>query len=399
MTLKATVIGGSLGGLIAGLALRRAGIEVSIYERNATSLESRGAGLRVQPVMVRIFSEVLGIDLGEVSTSASRVRYIDRQDRTLHEIDTHVSYTSWSSLYALLRSRFGNDRYHLGHELQSFSQDAHGTTARFGNGYVANADLLVFADGINSTGRQWLAPKTRSVYSGYICWRGYVETDALSPRSRAALGDTMTIALLNPGHAHVYPIPGNAAHAGEPHDCFNYVLYRNLAPGPDFARTMTDRSGTLRLSSVPPGAVRPEIVDELRAYARAALPPSVAELVEQTPAPFIQTIADVHADTMAVGRACLIGDAASGGRPHLGAATAKATINAHALARALSNGSHDVAGALARWAPAQLRLSQRMLARNRELGNRLQQRADSRPSDTGIRPGIDDLVAEALVTD
>ena len=42
---RAVVIGGSIGGLFAGLFLRKVGWEVSIHERAGEELGSRGAGI------------------------------------------------------------------------------------------------------------------------------------------------------------------------------------------------------------------------------------------------------------------------------------------------------------------------------------------------------------------
>ena len=48
--LQVAVAGGSIGGLCAGLALHRiAGAEVVIYERHVGEVETRGAGIVVQP--------------------------------------------------------------------------------------------------------------------------------------------------------------------------------------------------------------------------------------------------------------------------------------------------------------------------------------------------------------
>ena len=42
---QAVVIGGSLGGLFAGLLLRSIGWDVDIYERSPHDLDSRGGGI------------------------------------------------------------------------------------------------------------------------------------------------------------------------------------------------------------------------------------------------------------------------------------------------------------------------------------------------------------------
>src|SRR4029453_9904975 len=68
--------------------------------------------------------------------------------------------------------------------------------------------------------------------------------------------------------------------------------------------------------SVHPGRVQQRFVDELRATAAATLPPAMAEVVQATEQPYVQTVMDVRVPHMAIGRAALIGDGAFGARPH-----------------------------------------------------------------------------------
>ena len=113
-------------------------------------------------------------------------------------------------------------------------------------------------------------------------------------------------------------------------------------------------------------------MERLREDAISQLPPAAAELVLRTERPFVQVIADVEVPQMVFGRACLLGDAAFGGRPHLGAATAKAAVNAWALADSLAECGWDVERALADWGRSQLTLGQEYINSARELGRRLQ---------------------------
>ena len=46
---RVAVAGGSIGGLCAGLALHGAGFDVQVYEQHTGAMETRGAGIVVQP--------------------------------------------------------------------------------------------------------------------------------------------------------------------------------------------------------------------------------------------------------------------------------------------------------------------------------------------------------------
>ena len=52
---RAIIIGGSLGGLFAGVLLESIGWSVDIYERSPSSLASRGGGIVLQPEILQAF--------------------------------------------------------------------------------------------------------------------------------------------------------------------------------------------------------------------------------------------------------------------------------------------------------------------------------------------------------
>src|SRR6516164_1277011 len=80
-TRRALVVGGSLGGLIAAHMLRGAGWDVTVFERNAEELASRGVGLGTHPQLIAILKRA-GIDfdesMGIKPPRADRVRAADR---------------------------------------------------------------------------------------------------------------------------------------------------------------------------------------------------------------------------------------------------------------------------------------------------------------------------------
>ena len=54
--MRAVIVGGSLGGLLAGNMLRSIGWEVDIYERSGDDLASRGAGIGVKTEMTAVLN-------------------------------------------------------------------------------------------------------------------------------------------------------------------------------------------------------------------------------------------------------------------------------------------------------------------------------------------------------
>ena len=96
----AVIIGGSLGGLFAGLLLRSIGWNVHIFERSQHDLDSRGGGIVLQPDVLQAFRRsgvpydtTLGVE------AAERI-YLDREGGIAHRIPMRQMMTSWTSLYA-----------------------------------------------------------------------------------------------------------------------------------------------------------------------------------------------------------------------------------------------------------------------------------------------------------
>jgi 2,6-dihydroxypyridine 3-monooxygenase len=108
---KVIVMGGSLGGLTAGLTLRDIGCDVTVLERSRTPLESRGAGIVLHPATVRYFIDNKVLALDEVSTRADFLRYVNREGSVVHQQPCSYRFTSYYTLHRGLLSMMDPDRY------------------------------------------------------------------------------------------------------------------------------------------------------------------------------------------------------------------------------------------------------------------------------------------------
>jgi 2,6-dihydroxypyridine 3-monooxygenase len=240
--------------------------------------------------------------------------------------------------------------------------------ARFAGGHTAACDLLVCADGNQSTARRLLLPEV-TPDTPAVGWRGTV-FDADRRDAFGSLPEAITYFVMPHRDILAYPIPGTR---GAPHQApLNWVWYRNVPEGQQLAELMTDRGGTLRSVSLGPGQVQPDHQRRLRDTARACLPPPLAALVSATAEPFLQAVFDIEVPRMAFGRVCLIGDAAFALRPHAAAGTAKAAEDAWTLGQAVHASAGDVVAALDRWQTGQLTLGRQVLNRARSAGDRFQ---------------------------
>jgi 2,6-dihydroxypyridine 3-monooxygenase len=383
----AVVVGGSIGGLTAALLLRDLGFHVDVYERTPGPLDGRGSGIVLQPDTVRWFSERSHQNLADLQTRTSYIQYLQRDGGIAHRENASWTYTSWGTLYRALLSDFGTKHYHYGEYACGFSQDDDQATVRFVSGTTVSADLVVFADGITSAARERFDPEATLSYSGYIGWRGTVPWSALSAQTRRVLDDAITYDVVPHSHITMYPIPGEDG-LDVKHRLMNYVWYRNVAAGPDLTEMLIDKRGFHGSVSVHPGQVQDRYIDEMRRAAAELFAPAVAEVVQATETPYLQVLSDVRTSRMAQGRVALIGDAACASRPHAAAGTAKAAADCWALAAALRDAGGDIASALTKWEPGQLQLSDALLRRVVDIGNRSQFHNTWIPGDPDLRFGL-----------
>jgi 2,6-dihydroxypyridine 3-monooxygenase len=379
------VIGGSLGGLTAANLLRDHGWDVTVYERSPVALDGRGAGIVVHPSTVRYLLERLGVNIDDISCPSSTLRYFAPDGSVAFEEPSTYRFTAWNTLYQHLLGGIG-DRYRLGHALCGIGTSDDVVELRFANGLVDHVELVVGADGFDSTVRKRLFPDVSATYSGYVGWRGLVSERDLSSATFELLADAISYCVIPESHIVAYPIPTTDGSTEIGQRLVNYVWYRNVADGAELAELMTGKDGNVRAVSLHPGGVQDRFVAEMKAAAEALAPP-LAEVVQRTPEPFLQVIVDIESDRMVAGRVAMLGDGAFAARPHCAAGTAKAAQDGWALVDALD--AHDtVVDALAAWEVGQLELGRQLVARARDLGERSQFRGTWTPGDPDLAFGL-----------
>src|SRR6266850_21120 len=334
--LRIIVIGGSIGGLSAGLTLACKNFDVEIFEKSAGEMKSRGAGLVIQPDMMQYLmeynispKEVFGVPITER-------QYLNEQGQVVLKHANDTSFTSWDYIYKQLKDTFPAEKYHFNHQATKVEQSGKDVRVHFDNGAVKECDLVVGADGYDSLVRQTYLPEHNPVYAGYIAYRGLIE--------EAELGA----------------------------DCVKFY---------DGRFTLYQGADTHILSYFVPGAngeldAGKRRLNLLREKAMAGLPEISAQMVMKTRMPFVQVIVDLTVPKMVFGRACIIGDAAFVVRPHTASGTSKAYNDAISLATSLSYHGDRIETALEHWQYEQIRYARqivnygKMLALRSGLGRR-----------------------------
>ncbi|WP_297889421.1 FAD-dependent monooxygenase [uncultured Halorubrum sp.] len=362
--LDVLISGGSMGGLFTGIALARSGHSPTIYERSAGALESRGGGIVAQQNIRRFLADHDVVDPDAITTRSHERRFLTESGDVERAAPETMVFTSWDALYRQLRDAFPDERYQTGAKVTSVSPEA--ATATIAGETERTADLVVAAEGGQSTTRAQLYPDAEPEFASYVAWRGVVDEADLSTACVEAFDGTFTFYQGADQLILAYFIPGADGETEPGSRRLNWVWYDTL-DGRDREAIFTDTSGTERRRSVAPGRLRDPVRRRQRERA-ATLPPVFETLVGETPDLFVQAIYDLTVPSMVADRACLLGDAAFVARPHTAAGTAKSAGDATALADALA--SHEsVDDALAAWNRRRTEYGTALVDRGREMGD------------------------------
>ncbi|MGW6731026.1 FAD-dependent oxidoreductase [Streptomyces sp. NPDC055013] len=178
------VIGGGIAGAGAALALDKAGFDVVVHEAHPDSAEDIGAFLTLASNGMRALAQVdASAAVTAIGFPLTSMRVLDDTGTELAQVPLgeagtpHLQYRCLrrgdlnSALQAEVRRR-GIDIRH-GARLMSVVEGPGGVTAHFADGTAAAGDLLIGADGLNSTVRRLISPDARPAYAGQYVFYGY----------------------------------------------------------------------------------------------------------------------------------------------------------------------------------------------------------------------------------
>ena len=317
--MRAVIIGGGIGGVAAALALHQAGLGVTVYEAHPRlaagsgaflTLASNGMAALGQLDAARSASE-FGFPLTELTIlDETGAEVVTRPLPGSADPQTRYRCLRWVELCAALQSeaRHREIRIQHGNRLESAAEDSTGVTVTFADGSTTRADLLIGADGLNSTLRPLIDPAVAPPrYAGQRVYYGY-SFDA-DPSG---------------GPARITMVRGHRT-------AFGYAV----SPSGEtywFARVSADELPAARLAETSPGARREWLLSALRPD-----PTPAAEIVAATPDRIRVTNAYDLPDVPCwrTERMLLIGDAAHAASPATGQGASLAIEDAVVLAKAL----------------------------------------------------------------
>jgi 2-polyprenyl-6-methoxyphenol hydroxylase-like FAD-dependent oxidoreductase len=322
--LRCVVVGGSLVGLSAGIALSRLGMDVTILERSPARAVDGGGGLGVDVGLLR---HVTGI--GE---EAPVLHGVDRDTTAWHLLQ------GWLEAHALRRPSV---TMHRGTHVTAVDPGGDGGPAMVvtQDGGEHRADLVIGADGARSTARAAVDPGHPDArYAGVLLWRCLVEEQAMPaavalPRA----GEPSREVYAGPYRLVTYLVPGPAGETTVGHRRLNMVWYDPQQAG--LLRDMGLLDGETIHGSLAPGMLPGPIGERLAEFAaanwsspwREALALALADgTVFGTP------IVHYEPKRLARGRASLAGDAAHAASPMVGGGFRQGLYDVGALAQVLT---------------------------------------------------------------
>ena len=184
--MEITIIGAGMGGLTTGIALKKFGHQVTIYEQ-AEQILAMGAAISLWSNGVKCLN-YLGLtdQVAKLGGQMDHLAYMDgltgdvMTQFSLHPLIAEVGQrpypVSRSDLQNMLMDEFGRENIHLGKKMLSFTEANDVVTVQFADGTQVQTQLLIGADGTHSITRAYvLGEQVERRYAGYVNWNGLVE--------------------------------------------------------------------------------------------------------------------------------------------------------------------------------------------------------------------------------
>jgi 2-polyprenyl-6-methoxyphenol hydroxylase-like FAD-dependent oxidoreductase len=173
------VVGAGMGGLAVAATLRRAGLDVQVYEQ-AARFARIGAGIQMMPNSMKVLRGI-GIEERLRQSSFAPYSHLNRVGDTgevtrelpMPETLYAAPYLCMhrAELHDALASALPAGIVHLGKKLVGLDQAAGRVTLSFADGTRAFADAVIGADGVHSVVRDIIVGPDAPIHRGRIAYR------------------------------------------------------------------------------------------------------------------------------------------------------------------------------------------------------------------------------------
>lgn len=355
-TCKALIIGCGIAGTAVATFLRRAGLDVEIFEAwpRPTTI---GGGLQVAPSGMHVLAELgLADEVRDAGVIACSMRFYSQSGNIIGTINRNMEEKFGQPAVNIRRSALQNillsqARWHaadvsFGKKLVAIDdRPDRPLVAHFEDGTSAEGDLLIGADGVHSTVRNVLLPQGPKPFDiglvgfGGFAPRGVLETTGVGSELRLTFGRSGSF-----GYGYVGPDPALGAMwwSTQPATGIDAPTYRAMGQS--------------------------ALKQHLLAFHDGWHQP-IAQILEAAENIIVTATLDIESlPRWWRGRAVLIGDAAHATSPHAGLGASLALEDACRLAKALESCS-DLEAAFTSFESERRPRAERVVAIARQNGN------------------------------
>jgi len=190
-SLRIAIVGGGIGGLTAALALRARGIDASVFEQ-AEVVREIGAGVSIHPNAARLLKRIglddqlrkIGSPINGITLRSSKGDAITTPAgpaTPAFSQETGQGYNVHRADFLnLLFAALPDGTVKLGHRCLQLKEESEGVQLSFANGAVAEADVVIGADGIRSVVQRQIGLESRPSSEGIMAYRGLIPAERLA---------------------------------------------------------------------------------------------------------------------------------------------------------------------------------------------------------------------------
>lgn len=326
---KIAVIGASISGCATAIILDRADQDVTIFEqREKNAMYGRGAGVTLpRELIAKLIDQDLfdkdfpAIDINE------KICYSYDKDKDCERLITSggVSAASmhWENIYQNLVKRIPVGKIYYNAKVSEISTANIKKIRLMINRQWQEFDLVIFADGYDSIGRNFLFSDICPRFVDYIAWRGTVSH--LDRDITKHFDNKLSYYGYEHGHLLIYPIPSSKATKQKDDLVINWLIYETIN---DHHPLFGDKKAQ---KNIAPTEMTPAYIAYLHKLTVNNFPSFVCKLITNTKAPHTQAIYETLVPAYFANNIALVGDASILLRPHAGSGAAKALDDALSL--------------------------------------------------------------------
>lgn len=194
--MKSIIIGAGIAGLVYAINMANKNNEICVIEKKYldTNNEASGAGIQISPNGTKILRHIGVAD--KIIQNATKPKFIEmkygKNGKNIMKIEIKkYAKKKWKEQYIHIhRQNIINtlinelktikpNAIKIGQKIKKYEITKNGAIAHLENGEKIKGNVIVGADGIQSTVRTQMHPKHKNIFTGYSAWRTQIHINKL----------------------------------------------------------------------------------------------------------------------------------------------------------------------------------------------------------------------------